>query len=486
MDNAYFLGIDIGTQGARVVMMSANGEIVSQQEEVFPLGDASQQEQSPLQWWDVCHALLQRLTQDAAQTVDLRAVKAGAVTSTSGTVIPIDNKRQPLHNAIMYSDPRSAEEGKWCRSLALQYTPDGYTGFNASSGLSKMVWFARTYPDVSQRIHKWLHAADFITGKLCGRWDVTDFTNALKSGVDLRTGQWPRWIWEQLPVRESWLPVVVAAGEPVGKLLPDVAATTGLPESVVVVAGMTDGCASQIASGAVKLGDWNTTIGTTLVVKGVTREPVADPEGRLYSHRHPEGYWMPGGASNTGADWVTRDFTDGLDGLTIAAGEKIPTGRYAWPLVQKGERFPFIAPQARGFSPEGLDRAELFAANMEGIAYIERYAFELIESLSGEKVSTVYTAGGGSKSETWLKIRTNVLNRPIIRMKHVSGAVGAAILAASRTHFNSVSEATAAMTIVDKKLTPDPELSREYERHYQGFLDILVEKNYITRNAFHA
>jgi sugar (pentulose or hexulose) kinase len=54
-------------------------------------------------------------------------------------------------------------------------------------------------------------------------------------------------------------------------LAPSVAAMIGLPSDVQVVTGMTDGCASQVASGAVNVGDWNTTIGTTLVVKGVTR-----------------------------------------------------------------------------------------------------------------------------------------------------------------------------------------------------------------------
>ena len=82
----------------------------------------------------------------------------------------------------------------------------------------------------------------------------------------------------------------------------------GLPASIQVTVGITDGCASQIASGAVKPGDWNTTIGTTMVIKGVTKKQIVDEEGRIYSHRHPAGYWMPGGASNTGADWVTNEF----------------------------------------------------------------------------------------------------------------------------------------------------------------------------------
>jgi sugar (pentulose or hexulose) kinase len=89
---------------------------------------------------------------------------------------------------------------------------------------------------------------------------------------------------------------------------------------------------------------------------------------------------------------------------------------------------------------------------MEGVAYMERYAYEMIEHLSGEQVNAVYTAGGASNSDAWLTIRSNVLNKPIYKMKHVSGAVGAAVLAASKTHFNSVIDAVKQLVVIEKKL----------------------------------
>src|SRR5699024_11157956 len=91
-----------------------------------------------------------------------------AVTSTSGTVIPLDENHQPLHPAIMYSDKRSEQEAKECRRAALAADQQGYMGFNSSSGLPKMVWFTRHFPQKAQQIADWAHAADYITGKLCG------------------------------------------------------------------------------------------------------------------------------------------------------------------------------------------------------------------------------------------------------------------------------------------------------------------------------
>jgi sugar (pentulose or hexulose) kinase len=189
---------------------------------------------------------------------------------------------------------------------------------------------------------------------------------------------------------------------------------------------------------------------------------------------------MPGGASNIGADWVSADFAADLEHLNHAAAELIPTGLIAYPLIQKGERFPFIAAEARGFAPENISREALFTANMEGVAYVERYAYELIEKLSNEKVAAVYTAGGGSNSEVWLKIRSNVLNKPVYKCGNVTGAVGAAIVAASQTVFGSLTEAAKAMTYIEKKIEPEKALVEAFEADYHRFIAALTQKGFIT------
>lgn len=486
MTRPYFIGIDIGTQGARVVLMDSAGTIAASREETFPLSDRSREEQSPALWWAGCLRLLKSLLMETKGSISSADVCAISVTSTSGTVIPLDESMEPVHNAIMYSDKRSAEEGKMCRDMALRFHNEGYTGFKSSSGLSKIVWFGRHFPERAAKVAKWVHASDYITGRLSDTWGVTDYTNALKSGFDLKKGEWPEYLFSELNLAKEWFPKVVPSGTPVGNLASAVSDILGLPRSVKVVAGMTDGCASQVASGAVNLGDWNTTIGTTLVVKGVTTGELVDSQDRFYSHRHPEGFWMPGGASNTGADWITKQFNGELAGLNEQARRVIPTGHLAYPLQEEGERFPFIAPEARGFCPAGLSRAELFAANMEGVAYIERYAYELVEALSGEKVKSIFTAGGGSKSETWLSIRSSVLNLPIYKMKNISGAVGAAIVSASQTWFSSLREAAAAMTCIEREVLPQRELVGPYDENYRKFVEQLQQKGYIKENTAHA
>jgi len=484
MNTAYFIGIDIGTQGARVVLLDHRGQVAGSREEGFPLSPQSREEQSPQEWWRSCYHSLQALLAAVKDHIDLQQVKAIAVTSTSGTIIPLDKNNEPLYPAIMYSDSRSAGEALLCRQAAIDSGSHGYTAFNASSGLPKMLWFLRQHPDKAAQVGQFIHAADYILGRLSGHYNTTDYTNALKSGYDVHSFAWPSYIWEKLPLRKEWLQQVVAPGAPVYYLLPSLAAGLGLPSHTIITAGMTDGCASQVAAGAVKPGDWNTTIGTTLVVKGVTTREIEDPTGALYCHRHPEGYWMPGGASNTGADWVSKLFGHDIAALNAAAAALIPTGLLAWPLMQEGERFPFPAPAARGFMPEGLSGAALFAACMEGVAYIERYAYERIAQLSGETVQRIYTAGGGSNSDTWLTIRSNVLNLPVLKMQQVSGAAGAAILAASKTRFSSIMEAAQALTQPEKETTPQAALAQRYDEHYHQFIHALKEKGFLPAHQY--
>lgn len=475
---AYFIGIDIGTQGARIVLVDQVGKLMASASRSFILDDKAREEQSPMMWWETCEMLLDEMMSGLPANMDKSAIQAVSVTSTSGTVIPLDMNNHPVHAAIMYSDGRSAAQGKRIHKIASKHIKNGYTGFNASSGISKMCWFMEAYPEKRDTIALWIHAADYIVGQLSGQYQTTDYTNALKSGYDLEHLKWPPYLINELGVKKEWLQTVVPSGTVVGELKADLALHWGLKD-VRVVVGMTDGCASQIASGAVKPGDWNTTIGTTLVIKGVTKNQVVDPLGRLYSHRHPEGHWMPGGASNTGADWITLDFSADLEQWNSAAEKLIPTGKIAWPLRQDGERYPLSAPHARAIVPEQVSKQELYAANLEGVACIERLAYEIIEELSGEKIDAVYTAGGGSNSDVWLRIRASVLNVPIYKCKAASGALGAAIMAASNTYYQSVTEAASEMTAMEKEVYPDDRLVVQYEKQYQQFKQKLKALNYL-------
>ncbi|RYZ37696.1 MAG: hypothetical protein EOP49_31510, partial [Sphingobacteriales bacterium] len=139
MNKAYFIGIDIGTQGARVLMMDDNGVLLGAKEQGFPISDQSREEQDPTRWWSSCRQSISALCKTLSVEYDLSLVKSIGVTSTSGTIIPVDKNNVPLHPAIMYSDGRSKEEAAYCKATALAAKAKGYTAFNASSGLPNLL-----------------------------------------------------------------------------------------------------------------------------------------------------------------------------------------------------------------------------------------------------------------------------------------------------------------------------------------------------------
>src|SRR6202011_4367922 len=150
-------------------------------------------------------------------------------------------------------------------------------------------------------------------------------------------------VFSALAVPDEILPAVVRAVTFLGVVSAEAAAQTSIPQGTPVFAGMTDGCAAQMAAGALSVGSWNSVLGTTLVLKGVTADLIKDPAGAVYSHRSPDGNWLPGGASSVGAGILSKHFVgQDLEALATRAAEREPAGVVAYPLHGRGERFPFI------------------------------------------------------------------------------------------------------------------------------------------------
>ncbi len=85
--------------------------------------------------------------------------------------------------------------------------------------------------------YKFLHAADFLVGKLTGDFNCTDTSNALKSGVDLISGTWPEFIEKATGVAPSKFPKIFRPGEKMGEVSTATAEETGLRAGTPVIAG---------------------------------------------------------------------------------------------------------------------------------------------------------------------------------------------------------------------------------------------------------
>ena len=127
----------------------------------------------------------------------------------------------------------------------------------------------------------------------------------------------------------------------------------------------------------------------------------------------------------------------------------------------EGERAPLWDAELRG-AFIGLDRRssgpDCALAVMEGVALSARMLLASLDVAAGETVPRLFHAGGGARSDLWAQIRADCLGRPLDRVLYPDvGCLGAAMMAAVGVGaYDSLTDAIAAMTRVDRRFEPDP------------------------------
>ncbi len=296
----------------------------------------------------------------------------------------------------------------------------------ANSGLARALHLLSLTPDACV-----VHQADWIALQLGVADPVTDENNALKTGYDLTDERWPDWI-REAGLSPDRLPTVVRAGTPVGRL-GDTGRIFGLSPYCRIHAGTTDGCASFLATGANRIGDGVTALGSTLVLKLASAHPVSASKFGIYAHRVLD-FWLVGGASNTGGAVIRALVGDEkLEELTARLDPDIPTGLDYYPLLKPGERFPINDPDyPPRLAPRPSDEAVFFQGLLEGMTAIEKRGYDLLEELGSGKLRSVRTVGGGARNAVWTCMRQKALGVDFLPARSVEAAVGTASLVLAR------------------------------------------------------
>ena len=413
MPGDLYLGLDVGTSGARALVMDATGaELASAK---AAMADFGPNLRDPQVWWQAaCRAV-----QGALAQVDRNRIVALAVDGTSGTMLAVDAAGMPLADGVMYNDV--------CTDTAIldsiaAHAPQTSAAHGPTSGLARAL--------VLQALGaaKLLHQADWIAWNFSGRM-VSDANNGLKTGYDPVAGAWPDWI-AATGLAPALLPATVEPGTPVGHITAAAAAMFGLPPHTQVIAGTTDGCASFLATGAALPGDGVTAIGTTLTLKILSDRPIFAPEYGIYSHRIL-GMWLAGGASNSGGAALLAHFTSAeMAALTPMLTAAQPTGLAYYPLPKPGERFPIADPALPSrVSPRPASDATFLQALFEGIAGIESLGYARLAELGAPALRAVRSLGGAAANPAFTAIRARTLNAPLQPARSDEAALGAALLA---------------------------------------------------------
>jgi sugar (pentulose or hexulose) kinase len=419
LDEALCLGLDLGTSGVRGVALAADGRLAAQARVALPAPEreGTRVTQDPALWWQAVQTVMGQLI---AQVPAAR-VAAIAVDGTSGTLLLTDAAGTPLSAGWMYNDASCTAEAA---RIAAAAPPDS-PAQGHSSPLARLLHLQAAHPQAAHALHQ----ADWIANRLCGHYGLADENNVLKLGHDVQARAWPAWF-DALGVRRELLPAVQPPGTAMGRISPALARAWGLPPEVIVAAGSTDGVAAFLATGAAEVGDAVTSLGSTLVIKLLSDRPVSAAAFGLYSHRLGE-HWLPGGASNSGGAALLRFFSaERMAQMTPLLRPDEPTGLAYYPLPGPGERFPVNDPQlAPRVTPRPADDVRFFQGLLEGVAEVERLAFQRLAALGAPPVRRVFSVGGGARNAAWTRIRERVLGVPVLTPPQDEAAVGAARLA---------------------------------------------------------
>ncbi len=410
------LGIDFGTGGARALVIDQAGQPLADARLALP--QAPDDPRLPGLWREALLDIVARLPLALR-----RRLRTLAIDGTSSTCLICDRDNRPLLPPLLYHDSRAREEAESLRQTA---PPDNVV-LSPSSSLAKLLWFSRQ-PEVAAARYL-AHQADWLAAQLHGRPGISDYHNALKLGYDVAEMRYPAWL-TALPIAPL-LPEVVAPGSDLGPILPQLARDLALPRDCRVRAGTTDSIAAFLASGATRPGDAVTSLGSTLVLKLLSRTRVEAARYGVYSHRLGN-LWLPGGASNSGGAVLKAFFSDArLQALSARIDPSKPSMLDYYPLPGPGERFPLNDPALEPrLSPRPADDADFLHGLLEGMARIEARGYRLLEQLGATKVTRVLSAGGGARNTAWAAIRQRHLDVPVTPAPQTEAAYGAAVLAA--------------------------------------------------------
>ncbi len=416
-----FLGIDAGTSGVRACAINRMEEVagIAMTAMPLPMQDGARVEQEADIWWDAVAETIRSL----GGSVDLSAVRRIAIDGTSGTLLLAAADGQPCSRGLMYNDARATGEAARIKTIA----PAESGAHGATAAAAKLLHLLRD--GVPAKARHAVHQADWIAGRLAGRFGFSDENNALKLGYDPVARLWPAWM-DEIGVPRGLMPEVLVPGALLGPIDRNVATALGLSARAEICIGTTDGVAAFIATRAAEIGDAVTSLGSTLVVKLLSNQPIFAAQQGVYSHRLGDR-WLVGGASNSGGGALLAHFTAAqMAALSGRLDPGRPTGLDYYPLPAPGERFPIADPTlAPKVTPRPSDDARFFQGLLEGISAVEGLAYERLKELGAPSVKRVITVGGGALNSAWTAIRGRRLGVPVTRADHTEASFGAARLA---------------------------------------------------------
>ena len=448
----YLIGLDVGTSGAKCIMIDENGKVIASSTQEYPLFTPRPgwAEQNPEDWWQGVVKGLQVILNKA--NVDSSDILGLSYSGQMHGLVALDENNEVIRPAILWCDQRTQKQCDWITEKAggleklLSYTNNrmltGYTG-------GKILWLRDEEPDNFARMKVFVCPKDYIRYKMTGEVMI-DVSDASGTGFfDTKNRVWSDALIEIAGLDKSIFPKAVESTTLAGRVTREVAQLTGLPEGLPCYAGGGDAVIQAVGSGLVKPGILGVVIGTSGNVTMGLDHYEDNPHGdlQMFCGNEPGLYTDFGCTLSAGGSyrWYRDTLCEGAKTQAQQSGENVydimgkdaessvpgANGVIFTPYLS-GERCPYPDPNARG-SFYGMSltttRGDLTRAVMEGVTYSLCQLVDIFGKMTTNE--KVYTSGGGAFSPLWRQMQADIFNLPVFTMSAASegGAYGAVLVA---------------------------------------------------------
>ena len=478
------LSIDCGTRGIRGILFDDFGNELGKSERIFD-GYYSKsfqwKEAPPEMFWNGLVDVVRDLNKK--DPVLFNAIQGMTVSCQRDVITVVDKKGKPLRDFISWLDRRELDEAlPFGIPYALLFKMIGFSDAAKSfSRLTHANWIKVHEPEIWEKADKVVLLSTYLVTKLTGQ--IRDSRSAIAGHLpfDTKRKQWCKKNdvkYQIIQVEPEKCYDLVDSFEIIGKLTPEAAQLTGLPQGLPIVSSGTDKGCETVGVGAltpetasISLGTQSTVeISTTKYVElypfypsfAAVQNDAYNPEVTIY-----HGFWM--------VNWFVKEFLESVnpDALHSLLEEYLQeTTPGADGLVhQPYWGMEAFRPEARGSFigfTEGHTKKHIYRAIVEGLGFGLLEGLELIESKTGIPVQTIGLSGGGSRSDGVTQIMADIFNRPVYRVQtfETTGLGAAMATFVGLGHFESIEKAGEQMVHQSQVFTPDPANVRKYSGIY--------------------
>ena len=485
------LGVDFGTNSVRVGIFDLAGNEIVFRDAAYDLitPKTGYAEQNVADWWAaLCTASNAAI---AESEVNPNRIVGIGTDTTACTPVFLDKRMQPLMNAILWMDVRSAQEARQIGQSGhpmLKY--NGFGNVSPEWMPCKSLWVKRHLPEIYAKSAYILECEDWLNYRLTGRVTASLNTATTRWYYDNRNGGRQDGFFEAIGLSDVLDKIpsdVLAMGEPIGTLTAEAARDLGLSAGIPVGQGGADAYVAMFGLGAVREHRAALVTGSSHLLL-VLSEREIHAQGLFGSF--PDAI-VPGlelveaGQSSTGSivNWHVNQLCGNVAGedryavLNRAAGA-LPIGAEGLICLDyfQGNRTPYTDGDVRGLI-SGLSLvhtpAHIYRALIESICYGTEVIFRNCRA-NGISLSEVNICGGAVKSPFWLQTHADVSNLPInIPKTSEAPTLGAAIIGAvaGKAH-PSLAEASDAMVTIVDRIEPDAARHEAYRFYVDRYAEL--------------